>query len=251
MRDITVRLDKGFFSKSTARCLESLGVSYLLNVPRYGWLGGYRGAWETAAADGAGARELRTTSGELWGRRLLSVERRRRIGPDEGELGLAAWETTTSADVLTNIEDIGPVEAWRAYNAGAVRWSNSGSRSWASSRPGAPQWTISAATPSRRASPRSPTSSSTSCVRTASAVGGGSYSRAASGCACCAPRPGSPPTPADHNPGPGRPTIHKCRIRGQAAPVASTRRLSGSLLSRSRARSLQHRCDSREVLRCR
>ena len=38
----------------------------------------------------------------------------------EGELDLAAWETTTSADVLANIGGIGPVEAWRAYNAGAV-----------------------------------------------------------------------------------------------------------------------------------
>ncbi len=65
MRDIAVRLDKGCFSKSTARCLESLGASYLLKVPRYGWLGGFRGAWETAAADGAGHRELRTASGEL------------------------------------------------------------------------------------------------------------------------------------------------------------------------------------------
>ena len=54
MRDITVRLDKGFFSKSIVARMEELGVSYLLKVPRYGWLGGFRGAWETAAADGAG-----------------------------------------------------------------------------------------------------------------------------------------------------------------------------------------------------
>ncbi|WP_419166599.1 transposase [Candidatus Palauibacter sp.] len=120
VRRITVRLDKGFFSKSIARRMEALGVSYLLKVPRHAWLGGFRGAWETAARDEAGDRELRTASGELWGTRLLSVERRRRIGPEEGELDLAAWETTTSADVLTNIEGIGPVEAWRAYNAGAV-----------------------------------------------------------------------------------------------------------------------------------
>ena len=120
MRRITVRLDKGFFSKSIARRMEELGVSYLLKVPRHAWLDGFRGAWETAARDEAGDRELRTASGELWGTRLLSVERRRRVGPDEGELDLAAWETTMSADVLTNIGSIGPVEAWRAYNAGAV-----------------------------------------------------------------------------------------------------------------------------------
>ena len=120
VRRIAVRLDKGFFSRSIVARMEALGVSYLLKVPRHAWLGGFRGAWETAARDEAGDRELRTASGELWGTRLLSVERRRRIGPEEGELDLAAWETTTSADVLTNIEGIGPVEAWRAYNAGAV-----------------------------------------------------------------------------------------------------------------------------------
>ncbi len=100
--------------------MEELGISYPLKVPRYAWLDGFRGAWETAARDEAGDRELRTASGELWGTRLLSVERRRRTGPEEGELDLAAWETTTSADVPTDIEGIGPVEAWRAYNAGAV-----------------------------------------------------------------------------------------------------------------------------------
>ncbi|WP_420442117.1 transposase [Candidatus Palauibacter sp.] len=90
VRRITVRLDKGFFSRSIVARMEELGVSYLLKVPQYAWLGGFRGVWETAAADGAGDRELRTASGELWGTRLLSVERRRRIGPEEGELGLAA-----------------------------------------------------------------------------------------------------------------------------------------------------------------
>ncbi len=120
VRRIAVRLDKGFFSKSIARRMEALGVSYPLKVPRHAWLGGFRGAWETAAADEAEGRELRTASGELWGTRLLSVERRRRVGPEEGELDLAAWETTMSADVPANIGSIGPVEAWRAYNAGAV-----------------------------------------------------------------------------------------------------------------------------------
>ena len=35
VRRITVRLDKGFFSKSIARRMEELGVSYLLKVPRH------------------------------------------------------------------------------------------------------------------------------------------------------------------------------------------------------------------------
>ncbi len=118
VRDIAVRLDKGFFGKRIVARMEALGASYLLKVPRHPWLPGFRGAWRTAAK--AEGRELRTASGELWGTRLLSVERRRRVRPEEGELDLATWETSMSADVLTNIEDIGPVEAWRAYNAGAV-----------------------------------------------------------------------------------------------------------------------------------
>ena len=120
VRDITVRLDKGFFARRIVARMEALGVSYLLKVPRHAWLDGVRGAWETAARNEAGDRELRAASGKLWGTRLLSVERRKRIGPEEGELDLAAWETTMSADVLTDIADAGPVEAWRAYNAGAV-----------------------------------------------------------------------------------------------------------------------------------
>ena len=120
VRDIAVRLDKGFFSRSIVARMEALGVSYLLKVPRHAWLDGLRSAWETDARDGEGDREMRTASGGLWGARLLSVERRRRIGSKEGELDLSAWETTLSADILTNIGDIDPVGAWRAYNAGAV-----------------------------------------------------------------------------------------------------------------------------------
>ena len=65
VRRIAVRLDKGFFSRSIARRMEELGISYPLKVPRHAWLGGFRGAWETAARDEAGDRELRTASGEL------------------------------------------------------------------------------------------------------------------------------------------------------------------------------------------
>ncbi len=50
VRDITVRLDKGFFSKRIAGRMEELGVSYLLKVPRHAWLGGFRGAWRRAGS---------------------------------------------------------------------------------------------------------------------------------------------------------------------------------------------------------
>ena len=120
VRDITVRLDKGFFSRRIVARMEELGVSYPLKVPRHRWLDGFRGSWETADRDEDGGREPRAASGELWGTRLLSVQRRKRVVPGEGELDLGAWETEMSADVLTDIPDLGPVEAWRAYNAGAV-----------------------------------------------------------------------------------------------------------------------------------
>ena len=120
VRRVTVRLDKGFFGRRIVARMEELGVSYLLKVPRHAWLDGCRDAWEVADRNEAGDRELRTASGELWGTRLLSVERRERIEPEEGALDLATWETTLNADVLTNIRGIGPLEAWRAYNAGAV-----------------------------------------------------------------------------------------------------------------------------------
>ena len=83
-----MRLDKGFCSKSMAARMEALGVSYLLKVPRYAWLGGLRGSRETVSFDEERGRELRAASGKLWGSRLLSVERRRRIGSEEGELDL-------------------------------------------------------------------------------------------------------------------------------------------------------------------
>ncbi len=95
-----------------------------------------------------------------------------------------------SADVLADIEDTGPVEAWPAYNAGAVveqRICELGRLSVGRT----------AATPFRGTSPRSPTSFFTSCARTASAAAGAPCSRAESGCACCAPLPGSPPTSAE------------------------------------------------------
>src|SRR5690606_7551776 len=119
--EITVRLDKGFFSKDMVRTLEELGVRYLLKVPAHGWLRDHQGPWRRSAKGEAifPGHELWTTSGSLWGARLLSVQTRRPLaGADT--LALNTYETGLTAHVLTNIEGIHALTAWRSYNQGAV-----------------------------------------------------------------------------------------------------------------------------------
>ena len=119
--DIAVRLDKGFFSKSMARTLEELEVQYLLKIPAHAWLQDHQGPWRRSAKgeDVFPGHELWTTSGILWGARLLSIQTRRPLQA-EGTLALDTYETPLSAHVLTNIEGIQALTAWRRYNQGAV-----------------------------------------------------------------------------------------------------------------------------------
>lgn len=121
VRDITVRLDKGFFSRATVRTLEGLGVSFLLKVPRHGWLNGCRGRWRLSARGEAvfPGEELWTATGKLWGARLLTVRTTRPVDGDD-ELDLDSHEVLRQADVLTNIGGIHALTGWRLYNAGAV-----------------------------------------------------------------------------------------------------------------------------------
>src|SRR5690606_31160512 len=61
--------------------------------------------------------KLFSRSGTLYGARLLSVERhRRRVDA----LGIESFEVTDRAHILTNVEGLHAVSAWRRYNAGAV-----------------------------------------------------------------------------------------------------------------------------------
>lgn len=119
---ITVRLDKGFFSKQMVETLEQLGVQYLLKVPNHGWLTDHQRAWSPSKR-GRGifpGAETWTTTGTLWGARLLSVQGRRPLHQVEGALALDTYEVTSMAHVLTNIDGIHALTAWRRYNAGAV-----------------------------------------------------------------------------------------------------------------------------------
>ena len=119
--DITVRLDKGFFSRSMVEKLLSLDVDFLLKIPAHGWLRDHQRPWRPSAKGEQifPGHELWTTSGTLWGVRLLSLQTRRPLG-GEGTLELDTYEVPLSAHVLTNIEGIHALTAWRRYNQGAV-----------------------------------------------------------------------------------------------------------------------------------
>lgn len=121
VRDITVRLDKGFFSRSMVRTLERLGVFFLLKVPRHRWLDARRGPWRFSAKGEAvfPGEDMWTATGKLWGARLLTVQTTRPID-EEGMLDVDTYEVLRQADVLTNIEGIHALTGWRLYNKGAV-----------------------------------------------------------------------------------------------------------------------------------
>ena len=121
VRDITVRLDKGFLSRRMVRTLDGLGVFFLLKVPRHGWLRGCRGRWRLSARGEAifPGEDLWTATGRLWGARLLTV-RTTRPRDGDGELDLGDHEVLRQADVLTNIGGIHALTGWRLYNRGAV-----------------------------------------------------------------------------------------------------------------------------------
>ena len=121
VEDITVRLDKGFFSRRMVRTLEEVGVSFLLKVPRHPWLASHRDSWRFSAKGGAVSPgvDLWTASGKLWGARLLTVRTTRPLESD-GAAVLDTYEVLSQADVLTNIGGIHALTAWRRYNVGAV-----------------------------------------------------------------------------------------------------------------------------------
>ena len=107
VREITVRLDKGFFSRSMVRTLERLGVFFLLKVPRHRWLNARRGHWCFSAKGEAvfPGEDMWTATGKLWGARLLTVQSTRPID-EEGMLAVDMYEVLRQADVLTNIGGI-------------------------------------------------------------------------------------------------------------------------------------------------
>lgn len=123
VEEITVRLDKGFFSKEIVQTVQALDVFFLLKVPNHRWLQEHQRPWRwTERAQGIfpGAAEVWTTTGTLWGERLLSVQGRRPLEDSDGSLALDTYEVTETAHILTNLPGLHAVSAWRLYNQGAV-----------------------------------------------------------------------------------------------------------------------------------
>lgn len=115
VQEITVRLDKGFFSREMVEALEALRVSYALKVPDFAWVKSRLSTYRRSAKDPA----LWTASGELYGARLLTTQQRREVAGQD-ELALESYEVEKTAHVLTNVEGIHALSAWRLYNQGAL-----------------------------------------------------------------------------------------------------------------------------------
>ncbi len=114
--DITVRMDKGFFSRAMVDALHALDVFFLLKIPDYQWVRQRLGARRRSEKDPA----IWTASGVLYDARLLSCEWRRTLSAADDSLGLDTYEVTQRAHVLTNLPGIQAITAWRLYNQGAL-----------------------------------------------------------------------------------------------------------------------------------
>jgi hypothetical protein len=114
---ITVRLDKGFFSRAMAETLDSLGVRYVLKVPEHRWALNLLSSWRNSEKD----ERIWTASGTLYGARLLACEWRKRVrGKDGMTLPLETYAVEKRALVLTNDPGMHALTAWRTYNRGAL-----------------------------------------------------------------------------------------------------------------------------------
>jgi hypothetical protein len=114
VKRITVRLDKGFFSRAMVELLQKLKVDFVLKMQESNTLQQFKGAFERYLYD----PRLMVSEGEWAGVRMLCV--REWEDPKAGELALGHVVLKKQATVLTNILGIDAVEAWRLYNQGAV-----------------------------------------------------------------------------------------------------------------------------------
>ena len=114
VKRITVRLDKGFFSRAMVELLQSLGVDFVLKMQEANTLQRFKGPFKRYLHD----PRLTVSEGEWAGVRMLCV--REWEDPGEGELALGHVVLQKQATVLTNIPHLDAVEAWRLYNRGAV-----------------------------------------------------------------------------------------------------------------------------------
>ena len=121
VREITVRLDKGFCSEAMVEQLRALAVHFLLKVPNHAWVRQALGPYRPSAKDPT----RWTAHGELYGARLCSVQHRLPlcVPPDvQQTLGLDDYVVPDggTAHILTDRLGLHALTAWRNYNAGAV-----------------------------------------------------------------------------------------------------------------------------------
>lgn len=110
---ILVRLDKGFFKVSHLQKLLALGVDFVMKMQESNTLQRYKSPFVRSAED----PRLEVAEGRRWGVRLLSVRQCEKA--PEGELDLGYVVLKHHLTILTNIEGVEPLDAWRMYNQGA------------------------------------------------------------------------------------------------------------------------------------
>lgn len=115
VKRILVRLDKGYFKEAVIRKLLELGVDFVLKMQEAKPLQKFKGPFRPYAED---PRLEVSSEGRRWGARLLCVRQREKA--PEGELPLGEVVIKQQATIITNLEDVDPVSAWRMYNQGAV-----------------------------------------------------------------------------------------------------------------------------------
>lgn len=111
---ILVRLDKGYFRTSVIRKLVELKVDFVLKMQEANTLQRFKGPFQTYEPD----PRLQVSEGRRWGVRMLCV--RQCEEAPEGELPLGAIVLKQQSTIVTNIEGIDAVTAWRMYNQGAL-----------------------------------------------------------------------------------------------------------------------------------
>lgn len=110
---ILVRLDKGFFKVAHIEKLLELEVDFVMKMQDSNTLQQYKGRFVRAETD----PRLEVAEGRRWGVRMLSV---RESEKPEGELDLGHVVLKHQLTILTNLEGVHPLDAWRMYNQGAL-----------------------------------------------------------------------------------------------------------------------------------
>ena len=110
---ILVRLDKGFFKVSHIEKLKELEVDFVMKMQESNTLQDYKGPFTRSAED----PRLEVAEGCRWGVRMLAVQQCEQA--PEGELELGEVVLRHKLTILTNLEDVDALTAWRMYNQGA------------------------------------------------------------------------------------------------------------------------------------